>query len=488
MLKELLTFLPAAKAQKGIYSKLIYDEIRAMNPPGRFLKQDPKTKLWSDIGEKKALDKTRQALREGAPELLKELEAENAEEENDIDFGDDLAPLMSQRHANNPLASSLMGNISLGSFSLGSIDPSNSDRIQSTPPVPSQVEHHDNMFTPHGANAILAAAAQLQVAQQSVQNANFNAQFQFWKNQVQDASRPNDTSSFLRGTVGNTAQYGAVNLKVGNVHDFNDYSAILSATQANNRNIALGSDEVSALLAAIHNGATNLSGEWANGAYLQLAQQISAQNISLDFNSNAHIAINNNNIFNNSDAFCSNRNNNQFAFRSNHTNHSGIQEESFNVSVPLKSLQACHEDTITTTIPLKGEAGCGQFSVSAPINQNSQSVSNTRGGGLSSSFTRRTGLKNSFTRRPNSHRHLNMEVANSLMSIESLTLDDIESTFTESVISNVFEDESDVGKGATLGHKEKQPLVDLNGRGPYDMSEVSDLGFEDGREINGEPV
>jgi len=45
-----------------------------MKPPGRFLKQDPKTKLWSDIGEKKALDKTRQALREGAPESLKEME------------------------------------------------------------------------------------------------------------------------------------------------------------------------------------------------------------------------------------------------------------------------------------------------------------------------------------------------------------------------------------------------------------------------------
>ena len=58
-----------------LYSKIIYDEIRAMNPSGRFLKQDPKTKLWGDIGEKKALDKTRQALREGAPELLKELES-----------------------------------------------------------------------------------------------------------------------------------------------------------------------------------------------------------------------------------------------------------------------------------------------------------------------------------------------------------------------------------------------------------------------------
>lgn len=58
-----------------MYSELIYDEIRAWTPPGRFLKQDPNTRLWSDIGKKKALGKIRQALREGAPELLKVLEA-----------------------------------------------------------------------------------------------------------------------------------------------------------------------------------------------------------------------------------------------------------------------------------------------------------------------------------------------------------------------------------------------------------------------------
>lgn len=45
-----------------------------MNPPGRFLKQDPMTKLWSDIGKKTALAKTRQALREGAPELLRDMQ------------------------------------------------------------------------------------------------------------------------------------------------------------------------------------------------------------------------------------------------------------------------------------------------------------------------------------------------------------------------------------------------------------------------------
>ena len=84
-----------------------------MNPPGRFLKQDPKTKLWSDVGEKKALDKTRQALREGAPELLKEIEVTDANSsEYKFENQDALGPLRAARQ-NNPLANSLMGNISL---------------------------------------------------------------------------------------------------------------------------------------------------------------------------------------------------------------------------------------------------------------------------------------------------------------------------------------------------------------------------------------
>lgn len=43
-----------------------------MDPPGRFLKQDPVTKKWSDIGKKAALAKIRQALREGAPEIIRD--------------------------------------------------------------------------------------------------------------------------------------------------------------------------------------------------------------------------------------------------------------------------------------------------------------------------------------------------------------------------------------------------------------------------------
>jgi hypothetical protein len=37
---------------------------RSLDPPGRFLKKDEKTKLWNDIGDKKARRKTSQLLRE----------------------------------------------------------------------------------------------------------------------------------------------------------------------------------------------------------------------------------------------------------------------------------------------------------------------------------------------------------------------------------------------------------------------------------------
>lgn len=71
--KHKVEYVKCPKPQKGKFSQMIVDEIRSQNPPGRFLKQDAETKLWYDIGEKKALDKTRQALREGAPELMKEI-------------------------------------------------------------------------------------------------------------------------------------------------------------------------------------------------------------------------------------------------------------------------------------------------------------------------------------------------------------------------------------------------------------------------------
>lgn len=74
--KHKVAYVACPKPQKGKFSRMIVDEIKARNPPGRFLKQDGGSKLWHDIGEKKALDKTRQALREGAPEISKELTGE----------------------------------------------------------------------------------------------------------------------------------------------------------------------------------------------------------------------------------------------------------------------------------------------------------------------------------------------------------------------------------------------------------------------------
>jgi hypothetical protein len=70
--KHKKAYVACSKPQKAKFSRHIVDEIYSRN--GRFLKQDNTTKLWHDIGDKKALDKTRQALREGAPVLVKEIE------------------------------------------------------------------------------------------------------------------------------------------------------------------------------------------------------------------------------------------------------------------------------------------------------------------------------------------------------------------------------------------------------------------------------
>jgi len=80
--KHKLEYVKSPKQQKGKFSKIIVDDIKARNPPGRFLRQDKHSKLWLNIGEKKALDKTRQALREGAPEIMKDTKPEEESGDN----------------------------------------------------------------------------------------------------------------------------------------------------------------------------------------------------------------------------------------------------------------------------------------------------------------------------------------------------------------------------------------------------------------------
>jgi hypothetical protein len=62
-------YVSLSKRRKMLLSKSIVKTVRSQSPPGRFLQKDPRSGLWSDIGDQKAHEKTSQALREGAPEI-----------------------------------------------------------------------------------------------------------------------------------------------------------------------------------------------------------------------------------------------------------------------------------------------------------------------------------------------------------------------------------------------------------------------------------
>lgn len=68
-------YVATPKSEKPLFAKMIVNTIRNLNPPGRFLKQDQKSELWFEIGDKAAWNKTRQALREGAPIIKEQLES-----------------------------------------------------------------------------------------------------------------------------------------------------------------------------------------------------------------------------------------------------------------------------------------------------------------------------------------------------------------------------------------------------------------------------
>jgi len=61
-------YVRAPKVQKPSVARVIVRAIRNGDPPGRFLKKDDKTGKWKDIGDKKAAEKTSQALREKTDE------------------------------------------------------------------------------------------------------------------------------------------------------------------------------------------------------------------------------------------------------------------------------------------------------------------------------------------------------------------------------------------------------------------------------------
>lgn len=75
--KKTLYLAPSTKKlEKAHIAAAIVNDIRSMNPPGRFLKEEKGTGMWYDIGDAKAIKKTGQALREDAPEIRPAIDGE----------------------------------------------------------------------------------------------------------------------------------------------------------------------------------------------------------------------------------------------------------------------------------------------------------------------------------------------------------------------------------------------------------------------------
>jgi len=64
------------KVEKARIAARIVATVRNHDPPGRFLKEDPHTGLWVEIGDERAWKKAGQALRESAPEIRAERQAQ----------------------------------------------------------------------------------------------------------------------------------------------------------------------------------------------------------------------------------------------------------------------------------------------------------------------------------------------------------------------------------------------------------------------------
>lgn len=75
-------YVTSTKKQKMRISRSIVEAVRSLEPAGRFLEKDQTTGKWFDIGDKKAVEKTSQALRDGAAGLRKQL----SEDLSDPDF------------------------------------------------------------------------------------------------------------------------------------------------------------------------------------------------------------------------------------------------------------------------------------------------------------------------------------------------------------------------------------------------------------------
>ena len=72
-------YVNSKRLDKPLVAFEIIREWRGQDPPGRFLKLDDEAGLWYDVGDKKAREKTSQALREKTPQVKKQQDVEKKE-------------------------------------------------------------------------------------------------------------------------------------------------------------------------------------------------------------------------------------------------------------------------------------------------------------------------------------------------------------------------------------------------------------------------
>jgi hypothetical protein len=89
------------KLQKAHIAAAVVYQVRAMHPPGRYLKEDS-TGAWYDIGDKKAIKKVGQALREDGAEVRQELHRNSSDEEGDAKFSSGGSPAATKNKSPHP--------------------------------------------------------------------------------------------------------------------------------------------------------------------------------------------------------------------------------------------------------------------------------------------------------------------------------------------------------------------------------------------------
>jgi len=68
-------YITAMKKEKPKVAEIVVKKILEMTPPGRFIKKDKPSGMWFDVGHTKAVEKTCQALREGASKIRSRMES-----------------------------------------------------------------------------------------------------------------------------------------------------------------------------------------------------------------------------------------------------------------------------------------------------------------------------------------------------------------------------------------------------------------------------